>query len=570
MADDLVREALVSLPKVDAARMFRGYAPQNESRQSFLAAAAGGASAACVLRLLSTAAANIALRLTVSLRVPNGGVDDGGAAATRGDDGDCVSVSGVIMPWLSGGRGSGTRQAQLLRARSVLGELLDLHVLEEAPTPSEKERVLAVDDAEMADDAEVAAALRGQPEYVRLQSDFHRRTWSLVFDREDAASVSSAPMCAVWPRSKRPDKRQPTPDQLETFVAQTWDNILHFLIGSSQDSGGTNSGRELPTTLLVELMLAFELMSPAGDEGELLIVNSRGFQFLLKDRSSQLWSLLLEYSRTKATPTLSTGDILSLLFQVSELHVGLDFDHDSCSTEQKQVLDDLCGFGLLWKRSTKSNRFYVTSLVSLLRVAIVQTDAVTARDDAGAASVQDDDSALVPSDDNGFVVVETNFRVYAYTNSQLQLSLLSLFMKVIYRNPGQTMGLITRESAREAFRHGITAAQIIEFLRQHMHPRARAVAALTRSPVVPENVADQLLLWEAERNRVTAVRGLLLHQFETSEFFLLSLQYARDCNVLLWPLDPPRSEVPAEDRRMFVSEDGKGLMQKFLKENKPG
>lgn len=33
----------------------------------------------------------------------------------------------------------------------------------------------------------------------------------------------------------------------------------------------------------------------------------------------------------------------------------------------------------------------------------------------------------------GYIVVETNYRVYAYTNSNLQVALLGLFCEMLYR-----------------------------------------------------------------------------------------------------------------------------------------
>ena len=52
---------------------------------------------------------------------------------------------------------------------------------------------------------------------------------------------------------------------------------------------------------------------------------------------------------------------------------------------------------------------------------------------------------------------------------------------------------------------GITAAQITGFLISHAHPRVAG-----RTPVVPENVTDQLLLWENEKNRIMAQPAVYL------------------------------------------------------------
>ncbi len=38
----------------------------------------------------------------------------------------------------------------------------------------------------------------------------------------------------------------------------------------------------------------------------------------------------------------------------------------------------------------------------------------------------------------GFVVVETNYRVYAYTSSDLQVALVALFAEMLYRYVGAT------------------------------------------------------------------------------------------------------------------------------------
>jgi transcription initiation factor TFIIH subunit 4 len=78
------------------------------------------------------------------------------------------------------------------------------------------------------------------------------------------------------------------------------------------------------------------------------------------------------------------------------------------------------------------------------------------------------------NDDNnyeGYIIVETNYRIYAYTDSKLQISLLALFTELLYRFPNVTVGVITRDSIRQALRGGITARQIISYLEQHAHQK---------------------------------------------------------------------------------------------------
>ena len=66
-----------------------------------------------------------------------------------------------------------------------------------------------------------------------------------------------------------------------------------------------------------------------------------------------------------------------------------------------------------------------------------------------------------------------------------------------FRFPNLSVGVITRDSCRQAFRGGITATQIIRFLNMHVH--AKSVAS--PGPPVPPTVTDQIRLWEQERDR---------------------------------------------------------------------
>ncbi len=76
--------------------------------------------------------------------------------------------------------------------------------------------------------------------------------------------------------------------------------------------------------------------------------------------------------------------------------------------------------------------------------------------------------------------------------------------------------MITRDSIRQALRGGITAAQIVRFLRMHAHPQQQKAHAAKveegevpgsaggssrHQHLIPPTVVDQIHLWEKERNR---------------------------------------------------------------------
>lgn len=70
--------------------------------------------------------------------------------------------------------------------------------------------------------------------------------------------------------------------------------------------------------------------------------------------------------------------------------------------------------------------------------------------------------------------------MYAYTTSAVQVAILRVFVRCDALLPNLFVGTITRDSAIAALVLGITADQIVSFLRQHAHPRVSA-----KAPVVP-------------------------------------------------------------------------------------
>jgi len=65
------------------------------------------------------------------------------------------------------------------------------------------------------------------------------------------------------------------------------------------------------------------------------------------------------------------------------------------------------------------------------------------------------------TEDSGFIILETNSRLYAYTDSELQINVLKLF--VVIKPPrfaNMVVGMITRDSIRRALNFGITADQV--------------------------------------------------------------------------------------------------------------
>lgn len=72
-----------------------------------------------------------------------------------------------------------------------------------------------------------------------------------------------------------------------------------------------------------------------------------------------------------------------------------------------------------------------------------------------------------------FLIVETNFKVYAYTSSRLHQAILRLFLRVEYAFPNFIVATLVRSNLQAAIQRGISSKQIIEFLESHAHVTAR-------------------------------------------------------------------------------------------------
>lgn len=95
--------------------------------------------------------------------------------------------------------------------------------------------------------------------------------------------------------------------------------------------------------------------------------------------------------------------------------------------------------------------------------------------------------------------------------------------------PNLVVGVINRQCILEAFRRGITAAQIIEYLESNAHEQARKEVF-----PVPETLADQIRLWEQETNVVEFQPGILYSFFPTKKAYLSTKKYAEDLGIFLW------------------------------------
>lgn len=238
-------------------------------------------------------------------------------------------------------------------------------------------------------------------------------------------------------------------------------------------------------------------------------------------------------------------DVLAFLFQLGSLEIGQDYSVSTLTSTQKDMLQDLSDLGIVYRHDAESPSFYPTRLATTLTS---DSNPMTTAMTANAAAFSGPTEAS-RKNTKGFIVVETNYRIYAYTSSPLQISILALFTRLSTRYPNMVTGRLTKESIQNAIGLGITAQQIVSFLSAHAHPimeeRARAgnpgtLGQNNQQSVLPPTVIDQIRLWQIEGDRMKTTHGFLFEAFDTREAYEACLKFAETIGVLVWKSDAKR------------------------------
>lgn len=365
---------------------------------------------------------------------------------------------------------------------------------------------------------------------------------------------------------------------LDQYAADKWETILHFMVGTPLS--------KTPSDNVLNLLRHSKLMEDEGGNSRLKITNE-GFQFLLQDVNAQIWTLLLQYLKMAETLQMDPVDVLNFIFMLGALELGKAYSAVGLSNTQKTMLQDMRDYGLVFQKSSNVNKFYPTRLAAMLtsdtmsiRTAsgamnsvLKQTSNNRDENTVAATNAEDDvaqDRTTGQNVQDGALIIETNFKLYSYSNSPLQIAILSLFVHLKSRFANMVTGQVTRESIRRALHNGITADQIIAYLETHAHPQMRRLAednlekkfeldpnCKETLQILPPTVVDQIKLWQLELDRIASYDGYLFTDFESYQEYQVLSTYSQDIGVLLWKDD--------KKRRFFVSKEGNSQVIDFVK-----
>ncbi|KAG5991512.1 hypothetical protein E4U52_003567 [Claviceps spartinae] len=334
---------------------------------------------------------------------------------------------------------------------------------------------------------------------------------------------------------------------LDRYARKKWEDILHFVVSSvGYKSTGDTTG---PNKSVKEILIAGRLVDRRANGS--IGITQAGFTFLLQEPNAQVWTLLLlwlEASDTNQAAGLETVDMLSFLFVLASLELGRAYDTNALTEQRKNMLPSLLDFGLIYIPPNNRSMFFptrlattLTSVGSSLRSISDGVAAATAVAPgtayAGAAAANNAWNGTLGGDGKGSVIVETNYRIYAYTQSTLQIAVLALFCKLNMRFPDMVAGRLTRNSIRQAINFGITADQIISYMAAHAHEQMHRTAATTNKPILPPTVVDQIRLWQLENERMKTTSGFLFRDFDDHKEFVDTARFAEEIGVLVWRSD---------------------------------
>lgn len=392
------------------------------------------------------------------------------------------------------------------------------------------------------------------------------------------ASADGSDSAAAAAAAADPDR--PSLGELEAYAADKWDAILHFMVGAARVGASTGP----PSREVVARLVSMGLMeSPAAAAGASAAaskphITPSGFAFLFKDMATQVWDVILAYMESlapaaDAAPAAGAqvnahadrDQVLQFLFRLSFLKLGSGYPTAGLSPTQKRLLADLTAFGLVYMKHPHAAMYYPTRLALNLSstsgsaaqgtaaAAAAASSAVAGG--SGSSSIESSRTATATSSSSseGYIILETTFRLYAFTTSPFHAALLGLFTRLDIRLPNLLVGTITKESVRAALKAHISSGEIIAYLEAYARADMRV-----NTPLLPENVTDQIRLWEAERNRM-ALQESFLFEFDANDtpqvVALVTQEAFRHAHTLL--LHHPAKKL------LVVTPDGYAILKAF-------
>ncbi|OAF68225.1 RNA polymerase II transcription factor B subunit [Intoshia linei] len=317
---------------------------------------------------------------------------------------------------------------------------------------------------------------------------------------------------------------------LKNYSIERWSSLLLYLVNPSRS--------QLLSSTLKDIILKLNLIHY--DENKSTNMTKNGFYFLLLDQWKQLWYFFYHYFIILKNANQDIYEILEILYCISDLDTSMLYTLHLSSETQLEFIQILREIGIIYIKSRKQGCFQITPLAKLCRSKYTDNEI---------------DEKCNVDNSHGFIVVQSNFRLVAYTDFELHYEILNIFCKIEYKYPSVIVGTITYNSILNAFSKGLCAKQIVEYLNENLDFRKGA-----KNSIMPPTVTDQIYLWEKCRNRFKFKNSVMYENFTSTKEYTTFLNFAKESNSLLF--------VNATKMTIVVSAEGHEKISTKFKRNK--
>ena len=294
-------------------------------------------------------------------------------------------------------------------------------------------------------------------------------------------------------------------------------------------------------------------------------ITGTGLNFILKSDATQAWAIVLSLLEKASTSVEDTVSLLNFFFSLAYCLPGQAYKSKKLNSTQKECLRQLysIGFVVEYQEETEDGTFlpshFIINMPFQINLSSKLSHMMQYDGDPERAEKKKDASVEQTVDvDYLRIVVETNFKVYAYTPSVLEEALLKQFVVQRDRLPNLLVGHIEQDQMLQAFRKGITPDQIIRFLEDHAHP-----CTIKVGKEIPRNVDDQIHLWYREQELVVAEEVDVYIDFDGVEEYNAWVRFADEQEILKDVYQNKNNE-----RTVIVEGGTYSMMKEFSKKRK--
>ena len=137
-----------------------------------------------------------------------------------------------------------------------------------------------------------------------------------------------------------PTNSKITIGELDDFSRQQWEGILGYMVGSSSIHIDADQRTADPSAGVIELLREGHLIELTGASvaANRPRITKEGFAFVLQDINTQVWTLLFLYVDTAPILEMEKIDVLSFIFLISSLELGLAYSKSHLDETQRRML----------------------------------------------------------------------------------------------------------------------------------------------------------------------------------------------------------------------------------------